>query len=96
MTEKNLELYLTRKARERGWKCYKLIAKGHRGFPDRTVLTNCGRIIFVELKMPGGKVTDLQARFIRRLRDMGFEAHVARTKEDILAILDGEHHAEQN
>lgn len=44
---------------------------GSSGWPDRIVLCPGGRVFFVEVKRPGGKVTPLQAHRHEQLRSLG-------------------------
>lgn len=53
------------------------------GVPDRIVLLPGGRIIFVELKQPTGKVKSWQSRMHKTLRDLGFRVEVLWTREQV-------------
>lgn len=54
---------------------------GSNGYPDRLVLLPQGRVIWVELKKPGGKLTALQLRRHEELKAIG---HVVGTFDDAL------------
>lgn len=55
-----------------------------RGWPDRLVLLQGGRLCFFELKRPkGGKFEPLQERIHKMLRDMGFYVFVCKTKDEV-------------
>lgn len=55
-----------------------------RGWPDRLVLLQGGRVVFFELKRPkGGKYEPLQLRVHEALRKMGFRVYVCHTKDAI-------------
>jgi hypothetical protein len=61
------------------------------GWPDRMVLLPGGRILWVELKRPkGGKFEPLQPYWLKKLRGLGFGAHVCRTKQEVDEVLDVE------
>jgi hypothetical protein len=57
------------------------------GFPDVACLAPGGRAAFIEFKRSDGKLSDSQAEWIERLREMGFPATVARDPDDALAWL---------
>lgn len=59
-----------------------LLVKIHHGivgFPDRILLRPGGTAAFVEFKRPGEQPTKIQAYWLKRLRLLGFPAHVVRT-----------------
>ena len=49
----------------------KLMVKGERGWPDRTMLAGPGQIICIEFKSPVGKLSPQQIKLIRELREAG-------------------------
>lgn len=49
----------------------KLAAPGQKGQPDRMILKD-GKILFIEFKAPGGKVSPLQLKWQEDLRARGF------------------------
>jgi len=49
---------------------------GESGWPDRLVLGPERRVVFVELKRPGGKVPERQAQCHERLRALDFTVFV--------------------
>ncbi len=76
MRESALEAKLVRGARRLGWRALKLVSPGTDGVPDRLLLGPGGRVIFVELKAEGGKLTQLQRYQIDRLRQLGQDVRV--------------------
>ena len=54
MREAEIEARLVRGVKEAGGLCYKFVSPGNPGVPDRLILLPGGRILFVELKTPGG------------------------------------------
>jgi hypothetical protein len=52
--------------------CLKLKWLGGIGFPDRVILLPGGRVIFVELKRPGGRKGPLQPWWADTLKRLGF------------------------
>lgn len=87
MKEKTLEDYLKRKASEMGGHAHKLILFNSMGFPDRTVFLPGGKIGFVELKVPGNKPSHTQEAWLRKLKQLGFIAYWADSKQKIDEVL---------
>jgi hypothetical protein len=79
--EKDIERKVCKWAQDRGWLAYKFTSPGRRSVPDR-IFARAGRIVFIEFKRPGGRLTDLQRREIHRLQRAGFTAVVAYSVEE--------------
>lgn len=58
----------------------------HPGFADLIVLSE-GRVLFLELKSPRGRVSDAQAAFAAAVRAQGHAWEVVRSLDDALAAL---------
>jgi hypothetical protein len=56
-------------------------------WPDRLVLMQGGRIIFVEFKRPGGRLSQGQKIQFERIREQGFEVFVVYSVEEYLRVL---------
>ena len=69
--ENIIEAYLVAQCTERGWLCYKTASPGRNGFPDRTVITDTGMVVFVEVKRPGEVPRKLQVRILSEMREHG-------------------------
>ena len=82
MDEKTVERELVKRVKEEGGIAYKFSSPGRRSVPDRLCLFPGGKILFVECKRPGGKVTKPQAREHERLRQMGFDVVIIDNKKD--------------
>lgn len=82
MLEREIEAYLYRQVVELGGICLKLEG-GHRGKPDRLVLMPGGRLTFVELKAPTGRLSTHQEHFKVRLFELGFGWWVCSNKEQV-------------
>lgn len=80
--EKQIEQYLTRKAKEHGFLSYKFSSPGNRGVPDRILIGN-NQLLFVECKSPTGKLSPLQQRTIDKFAALGFPVAVVSSKEHI-------------
>ncbi len=80
MDEKTIEQALVKHVKDQGGIAYKFTSPNRRSVPDRLCVFPGGRVVFVECKRPGGKLTKLQAREIERLREMGFEVLVVDNK----------------
>jgi len=68
----------------------KWVSPGRRGVPDRILIFPGGVTGFMELKAPGGTVSGHQARFLKKLDDLGHHWVVCytfeRAKEFILKL----------
>lgn len=77
-----------RNSKRAGW--FKMMA-GSPGFPDIIVMQhdpvlNRRKVVFIELKAPGGTLSDAQVDWATWLRACGWEHHVIRSV-DVLAAL---------
>jgi hypothetical protein len=81
-TEKNLQDYMKRQAKNNGISFFKLESVGRTGFPD-VMLAHKGQAVFVELKSPKGTgvLSARQKLIINELRAQGLTCHVIHTKE---------------
>lgn len=69
--ESTIEKGLIRECKKLGWFCFKFTSPGRRSVPDRIVITDWGRIFFVELKAPGKVESKNQLREHKKLRNQG-------------------------
>jgi hypothetical protein len=75
MLEREIESIVCKYAEQQGWLQYKFTSPSNRGVPDRLFLKN-GKIIFIEFKAPGKKLTRLQNHIIKKIRLQGFTTEV--------------------
>lgn len=87
MLERTIENYLKKRTEALGGVAVKLV--GYIGIPDRLLLLPGGRALFVECKAPGGRPRPMQRHWLRRLEEIGFEARLVDSKEDVDELLDG-------
>lgn len=80
-SEKDVELALVRRVKALGGLCEKFTSPSRRSVPDRLVTLPGGRVVFVELKAPGKKPTESQARDHARRIALGCEVCVIDTVE---------------
>lgn len=66
--ERDLEKQVREYAESRGVLCYKFVSPGHRGVPDRLLISATGKVLFLELKRIGKNLNALQLREHRLLR----------------------------
>lgn len=85
MKESTVEAALVRAAKAHGVLVKKL---GTDGWPDRMLLAASARIVFVELKKPGGRDRPLQPVVQRWLRRRGFRVAKVDTAEDAVAVVE--------
>ena len=82
MLERDVEKALVKRVKALGGLCEKFTSPTSRSVPDRIVTIPGGKIIFVELKAPGKKPTELQERDHARRRAMGCDVRVIDNKDD--------------
>jgi hypothetical protein len=86
--ESQIEKRLCAWAKKCGILCYKVSTPANRGMPDRMFIFE-GQVIFVELKRPGCKPTELQKYVINELNVKGgvtaFWTDSFETARDVLA-----------
>lgn len=87
MSEKTIEQALKNAIQADGGICWKLVSPGMDGVPDRLCL-KAGRVVFVEVKPPGGKPRPLQQRRMNQLREQGFTCLVIDSMSQIEEVLD--------
>ena len=63
MRESTIEKHLVAKVKAMGGMAYKFTSPAHRGVADRVVCLPDGSTGFVELKAPGGRLSELQKIF---------------------------------
>lgn len=74
--ERDIEQYLTGRVKALGGRAYKFVSPGNAGVPDRLVLLPGARMVFVELKAPGRRPTQLQLVQQQRIAALGFDVRV--------------------
>ena len=87
MREAEIEGRLVRGVKEAGGLCYKFVSPGNPGVPDRLILLPGGRILFVELKTPGGKLSNIQSWRIQEMRERDADVRVWKGLEPVRAFL---------
>jgi len=83
MRESALERRLVCEVERLGGRAPKWASPGSRGVPDRIVLLPGGRVVFVEMKRPGGRMSPLQQKWARDLRALGHQVYVIDSHEEI-------------
>ena len=82
--EKDIEKALGRMIGRFGGRCLKWVCPGWSGVPDRICLLPGGRVIFIETKRPvGATVAARQKAWQRILQDLGFDARIIKSPQDI-------------
>ncbi|QKM47754.1 hypothetical protein B7760_01778 [Burkholderia glumae] len=76
MLEKTVEAYLVERVRALGGEPYKFTSPARASVPDRIVVLPPGRVYFIEVKRPGGKLTRGQEREHEHLRRLGADVRV--------------------
>ena len=73
MRESQIEARLSREVKHAGGLCLKWVSPGCTGVMDRIVLLPGGRVIFVELKQPGGRLSERQKWMADALARLGMD-----------------------
>ena len=81
--ERDVERKLKEGVEELGGVCLKWTSPGSDGVPDRIVILPGGWVFFVELKVKGGRLRDIQEYQIRRLRDLGCDVSVVYSSKGV-------------
>ena len=76
MLEKEIEKKFKKALEAKGCLVYKFVSPNCRGVPDRIVITDAGRVLFVELKTEKGVLSKLQQNQIEKLRAFGQKVFV--------------------
>ena len=87
MREKIIEQYLVKQCKAQRWECWKLTSPARRGVPDRLIILP-GMVAFVEVKSPKGRLTLLQEKVLRRLKDKGQTTAVVYNKDQVDELIE--------
>jgi hypothetical protein len=82
--EKDLQLYITKRAHSLGMLCYKFESPSKRGVPDLLVATKKGVVFFIEVKHPDrtGRVSESQKAVFDRFREQELRVYVVETRDE--------------
>lgn len=75
MLESQLKQKVRKKLKKDGYLVVQLIKTSPNGMPDTMALKD-GKVMFIEMKRPGGIVSPLQEVTHQRLRDEGFDVKI--------------------
>ena len=75
MLESKIQTKIKKKLEAEGWLVIKLIRTSVNGIPDILALKN-GKSIFIEVKQPNGKISEVQKLRIKQLQEQGFEVKI--------------------
>ena len=89
--ESTLQADCVKKAKEFGVLAYKMICVGRRGFPDLLLIFSGGLVVFVELKTPTGRLSAIQKRTIKRMKEQGAKVYVIDSIESFTGLLEFYH-----
>lgn len=85
--ENKIERKLCEGVRHLGGRAYKLTSPGYAGLPDRLICLPFGRVVFVELKSPKGRLSKLQIHRIGELEKLKQDVWVLSNPEQVEAFL---------
>lgn len=88
LLESEIEAAAVRRAKAAGWLALKNGGQGNaRGWPDRLFMRLGPLYAWVEFKRPGQKPTELQARRIRELEQIGANVRVCFSADEAMEFL---------
>lgn len=87
MEEQKIERRLRKEIELISGKALKFVSPGVSGVPDRIVLLPGGKLIFVELKAPGKKLSPIQEVRKKELEKLGFKVKVIDSIEKVLDFI---------
>jgi hypothetical protein len=91
MKESTLQAKIIKNLRKNGWTVNKIMLCNNPGWPDIEAF-KCiepvvsARVLFIEVKRPGGKTRALQDYVHATLKDKGFEVYTVSTWDEFLNI----------
>lgn len=85
--ESLIEKRLVAAVKSAGGVAYKFTSPARSGVPDRIVILPGGRVTFVEVKSPGGCISEIQKVEIARLRSLGCRVVVVHDSDGIERVL---------
>lgn len=85
--EKDIEKAIVKKAKAMGCLALKINGLGQRSWPDRLFIRPDGHVIWIEVKRPGGVLSEGQKAMIDDLREHKQSVFVCYSVEDALALL---------
>ena len=89
MRESKIEKEVCKYAESKGFLVYKFVSPGRTGVPDRICVDNVGRTFYVEFKQGDGRLSPMQVREIKRLRDNGAMVFVVNNVDYGKGVIDG-------
>ena len=75
ISEQKIQTKIINQLTKEGWLCVKLIKTNKNGIPDLMCLKD-GITMFIEVKKPNGKLSELQKIRIKQLQDLGFNCKI--------------------
>lgn len=88
MLESAIQSKIIEKVEAKGCLAIKIMRANKNGIPDLCILTPNGRVVFIEVKKPGGIASKLQEYYIGFIRKLGIPAAICYSWEDAVAMVD--------
>jgi Holliday junction resolvase len=76
MTEQQIQAQKIKQLESEGYFVIKLISTNKNGIPDLVAIPNGSDVLFVEVKKPGGKLSELQKYRHKELKSYGIKVEV--------------------
>lgn len=87
MLEKDLQSKIVHLCRKHAILAVKVDSTSSRGWPDLTLVLPCGTVLFVELKTPRGRLSELQKHVIGKLEANNANVYVIRSIDEFRQLL---------
>jgi len=87
MLEKTIQSKIVAYCKQQGVLCKKIDSTSSVGFPDLVVVLPDGKVYFIELKTPTGKLSKLQERTINSLKRNHANVFVCRSLEEFKRVI---------
>ena len=87
LMEKDVEQELVNRIKKIDGLTYKFVSPNVSGVPDRIVIYD-GKVVFVELKKEGGRLSALQKLTLKKLRECKAQSTVIYTKKGVDDFID--------
>jgi hypothetical protein len=89
MTESELQRKCIKLAADHGVMARKNETPGHTGWPDLVLIFPGGLVIYVEVKIPGGRLRPKQKSTLSKLKELGVHVYVIDNIEQFRAVILG-------
>lgn len=87
MLESTIEKYLVEEIKKLGGMCLKFTSPSTSGVPDRIIITENGKVIFVELKTEKGRLSKIQKYVTGEMMKRGANVRIVKGLAEVKQLL---------